>query len=153
MPAYSTKVAVTPILAVAGAYAAGDLVGSKLTLAGAVRAAGGGGIIQSVRISDKAKQNSPLDVIFFAADPALSVFTDNGVATVHDTDLALISGHVSLTASDYASFADNSVATKSGLGQAFRLDSGTSLFAVIVARGAPTYTAGDIELEVSILQD
>lgn len=153
MPAYSTKVAVTPVLAVAGVYAAGDVVGSKLTLAGAVRAAGGGGIIQSVRLADKAKQNAATDVVFFAADPATSVFTDNAVATVADADLLLSAGHVSIAAADYASFADNSLATVGGVGLAVKLDSGVDLFAILVTRGAPTYANGDLELEVTVLQD
>lgn len=149
-----TAIAVAPTVSTTPAYTAGDAVGGKLTLASAVRLSGGNGLIQSVVLADKGKQSVALDVVFFNADPSGTTFTDNGALTIADADLLKIVGHVSVAAADYSAFVDNSVATKAGLGLAFKLASGTSLYACIVARGTPTYTStSDVQLLVSILED
>lgn len=136
------------------AYAAGDNIGGLISLASAVRVSGGSGVINTVVVADKALQNSALDVVFFAANPTNTTFTDNAALTVHDTDLLTIVGHISVAASDYTSFADNSVATSKNNGLAFKLTSGTTLYAAIVCRGTPTYAAtSDIKLIVKIFQD
>lgn len=151
------KLTATPTVSTSPAYTSGDLVGGKISLASATRVAGGTvggtGVIQSVAIHDKGKQNAEIDVVFFAADPANTTFTDNGALTVHDTDLLTIVGHVKLTAADYISFVDNSIASRSGLGLPFKLDSGSTLYAALVTRGTPTYAStSDIKLVVHVMQ-
>jgi hypothetical protein len=138
----------------AGAYAAGDLIGGKLTLSPAVRLPGFGGIITRITLSDKAKQNAPIDVVLFVADPDATTFTDQAALDIDDADL-LNSFHVSILATDYASFADNSEATVNNVGAAFRLAAGSKeLYAALVCRGTPTYAAaGDLQLTVAIAED
>lgn len=149
----TTVLTVTPVLAVAGAYAVNDLVGTKNTLADAVRASAGKGIIQSVVLADKAKQDARLDIIFFNADPSGSTLTDNGAATLVDADLLKVVGVVTILPTDYCDLADNSVASRCGIGLAFAAAGGDNLYAVLVSRGTPTYAAGDLQLLVTILQD
>lgn len=144
----------TPTISISPAYASGDLIGGKISLLRATRGTMGSGIIHSVVLADKGKQSAAVDVVFFASNPSGTTFTDNGALTVADADLLNVVGVVSVTASDYASFADNSVATKLQVGLAFKLDEGETLYACLVSRGAPTYTStSDLQLRVSILQD
>lgn len=148
----TTTIAVIPTVSVSPAYTAGDSIGGKISLANAVRAAGLGGTISSVVISDKGKQSAPIDVVFFIADPSNSTFTDNGALTINDTDLIQIIGVVPI--SSWSSFVDNSVGYSNGLGIAFKIATGTTLYACLVNRGTPTYTATtDIQLTVGIIPD
>lgn len=148
----STVVSATPTLAVAGAYASGDVVGTLITFTQASTDRDTG-IIQSIVLCDLAKQNIAADIIFFSANPSATTFTDNSVLDIADADLPKVVGHVSLLASDYCSLNDNSFATKANCGLVFKLTTTNTLYAVIVTRGAPTYTSGDITLEVGILRD
>jgi hypothetical protein len=135
------------------AYAAGDLIGGKLTLTPAVRLPGFGGIITRITIADKAKQNAAIDVVFFVANPTGTTFTDQAAFAIADADL-LNAFHVQILATDYASYSDNSEATVNNLGAAFRLSSGSALYAALVSRGTPTYAAaGDLQLAVAIAAD
>ena len=147
----------TPNLAsFATPYSAGDLLGGKLTLNQAVRVPPQSGLIHSLTLTDKAKQDADIDVVFFLADPDNTTFTDNGALDVDDADLVKILGVVSIVAADYVDFADNSVATKTSLGLPFRLTTKDehALYACLVARGTPTYSAAaDLKLTVGILQD
>ena len=147
-----TVITVTPTVSTTPAYASGDAVGGKLTLPNAVRLAGGVGIIRSIVLTDKGKQNAAIDVVVFRADPTATTFTDNAALSVADADLLSIAGVVSVAAADYAAFVDNSVATKSGLGLAVNSIT-TTLYACLVTRGTPTYTASsDLQLTVVIEQ-
>lgn len=133
------------------AYASGDLIGGKLSLTGLVPYKGGRALISSLALSDLAKQNAAIDIVFFNADPTGTTFTNNSALDVADADLPKIAGYFSITASDYASFNDNSVAT---VKPAISLDTnGTSVvYAAAVSRGAPTYaSATDLQLKVHTL--
>ena len=145
-------VAVSPAVT-AGAYTAGQNVGTVSALANAVRVAAGSGMVQLVQIADKAKQSAAIDVIFFNASPA-GTYTDNTTCAPTAADLLTVVGVVSVLAGDYSAFSANSVASKGGLGLSFKLPSGTSLYALMVARGTPTYASvSDVQLRVAILQD
>ena len=80
---------------------------------------------------------------------------DNALFDPSDADLANCIGYVDVAATDYADFVDNSVAAKaSGLRMPFDYDlatAGTSLFAQMVVRSTPTYTAvGDITITITV---
>lgn len=140
---------------ITGAYSAGDLIGSKITLTNAARYVGGSGRIQSLALADAAAQKSDIDVIFFNADPDSTTFSDDAELAVDDADLGKIIGCVSIDGStDYIEFADNAVAIKPGIGIGFQLPAGRDLYACLVCRGTPTYVAAnDLLLRVNIIQD
>jgi hypothetical protein len=143
----------TPTVSAASIYADGDLVGGKITLASAVRAAGAGGVIQAITLTDLAKQSAAIDVIFFNADPSTTTFTDNAAFDVADAELVNIIGIVKLAAADYAAFNDSSAICKTGINLPFVL-AGTSLYAALVTRGTPTYAATtDVKLRVTVQQN
>ncbi len=146
------RISVTPAIDT-NAYTAGDNVGGKLTLLDSVLRHSVSGIIQGITIVDQAKQSAALDVLFFRSDPSNTTFTNNAALDVADADLLTCIGHVSIAASDYCALADNSVATKMGLGLAYAAPQAT-IYAALIARGTPTYaTATDLQLIVHTLQD
>ena len=137
------------------AYASGDLIGSAvIEFEGAVPGDGAnsqtiGGLIQSVIITDLAKQSANIDVVFFDANPSNTTFTDNAAFDPADADLPNVIGVVSVT--DWKAFNDSSMGQALQVALPFVLDSGNTLYAALVSRGAPTYGASDITVRVGIL--
>ena len=144
------------ITAEAAAYATGDLIGGAvIELVGAVpgdagQAGSQGGIIQSVIITDLAAQTANIDVVFFDANPTNTAFLDNSAFDVHDTDLRDVIGVVAIT--DWKSFSTNSIGQAMNVVLPFTLDSGSTLYAALISRGAPTFASTtDLSLRVGIL--
>ena len=129
--------------------AAGDLVGGKLTFSSFSAPAGSGGVIESVVITDLAKQSTAKDVVFFDVDPSNTTFTENVALDIHDTDILNIVGVAQVTT--WVDFNDNSVGQALNLNMPFVVASGTSLFAAMVERGTPTYGAtSDLQVRVGV---
>lgn len=151
---HTEVVTATPTIT-AGTYSAGYLIGGLMTISNAVRVAAGKGTIQSIVMTDKAKQDMPIDVIFFQANLPNSTLTDHAAATVHDTDLLSCIGVVKILASDYSDFADNSVASKTSQGLPFAAAAGsTTIYAIAVARDAPVYAStSDLQFKFKIYPD
>lgn len=148
----TAQVSATPTITAAGIYAAGDLVGGKLSFSSAVRSAGGGGMLHTVTITDLGKQDAVLDLVLFDSDPSGTTFTDNDPLDVADADLTKIVGVVQVLT--YTDFNDNSVACEPAAGIVFKLASGTTLYGALVARTAPTYAStSDLTVRLGILQN
>lgn len=142
-------VTVTPVID-GNIYAAGDAMGGKLTLTGIVPKGASVGMIRSIVIVDQDNEKAPIDVVFFAADPSGTTFTNNGALDVADADALKVAGVVSILAADYVSFADNAVATKQ-CALAVAPADGRTLYAALVCRATPTYTAAtDLQLTVVV---
>lgn len=137
------------------AYTAGDELGTLMTLTGAARYTGGGGIVRSIVILDKTQaQRSAIDVAFF--NQSISVAGNNSPFAPSDATMLNFLGLVAVATGDYntawAGTPTNSAATK--LVEFPYVCAATDLFALLVVRGTPTYTgATDIvvtfELELS----
>lgn len=143
------------LVASTGIYAAGDNIGGKLTFADAARQPGGTGVIQSLTLIDQDNEKTEKDVFFFDTDPAATTATDNAAQDIADADLLRCIGWVNIPASAYKSAADNAIATVANIGLAFDLPTdATALYAIVVERGTPTYTAAsDLQLNLFVLQD
>jgi hypothetical protein len=147
----------TPTITASSAYASGNALGGKLTFSSAIynpqptqNNAGGGGIIFNVLILDKDKQSAPIDVVLFKTDFTAS--TDKTAFDPSAGDMANCVGVISITASDYVTFANYGIATVNKP-LAFRAD-GAALYAQLVMRGTPTYTTtSSIGVALKILQD
>jgi len=153
--AYSVILTATPAIDTS-AYANGDLVGSsEIALSPAVLASGlrpSSGVIQSVIIVDEDAQEISLDVYFFDTELVNTTFTDNAAFAPADADLDFLIGVAAVT--DWKSQSSNSVGQELNLAMPFELAAGqTTLYAVLVTRGAPTYAAAGLTLRVAILQD
>ncbi len=136
-----------------GAYVSGDLIGSAaIELAGAIAGDSGallvGGLVQSVVVTDLSKQSANLDVVFFDVEPSNTTFTDNDAFDPDDVDILNIFGVATIT--DWAAFNDSSMGQVLTLAMPFVLDTGNSLWAVLVSRGTPTYSATALTLRVGV---
>lgn len=144
---WADLITVTPAIA-ADAFAANDVVGGKLTLAGAVRVAAGKGKITGLKLVDKSKQNANLLVFIFGADLAGS-YADNSVEAVTAADWLKWIGTIKILSTDYEQMANASLVD---LG--FELDikaaAGTTIYGLIVTTGTPTYAENALQLTFGV---
>lgn len=136
------------------AYAAGDVVGTKLTITDAVYTRGATGLVQSVVVScedDLAADD--LDIIFFGTDPSGSTFTDNAALAVVDADTYKIIGGATL--GEKFDTGDGCIIQGTNLALPIEAASTSEdIYAVLVCRNAFTLSAVDsIQVTVNIIQD
>lgn len=146
--------ALTPTIT-AGAYSTGDAVGGMLTFPDMFEAGFHTGILQSVVIVDDAKQSVKLELHLF--DQTFTATADNAAFDPSDADLENYLGFVTIEATDYADFTDNSAALVSNVGLLIKSgapSTSVALFGQLVVRGTPTYAAtDDLTIKVGVLQD
>ena len=150
-------VSVTPTIT-ATAYNATtkNSVGGKQTLTGAVSSLTGIAILQSVLVTDKANQKAPLMILLFDSDPSAGTYTDNGQVNL-STDISKVIRRINVTAGDYETIdnsgTDYAVAEIGPISKLVKAASGTSLYAVIVTTGTPTYTStSDLTVRFGFMQ-
>lgn len=149
---HSKCVEVTPTIET-GAYATGDLISAVITL-DVARVAGKGFTVETISLADEGAEDATVEFILFDADPdSGDAWTINSAVTVGDAFLDDICCHVQI-AGGYA-FADNGVTVESvSSGCTCVPDSGTSIYAVLIAGGAETFDATDaLTLKVCGKQD
>jgi hypothetical protein len=136
-----------------GAYAAGDFVDGKLTLANIVPVAGGSGVIQAVKVFSKSPQVGAIYwVALFNADPTGTTIADNGVGSIVDADMTKQIGVA--VCEQVGPVTANSTHQAIGLGMPFKLPSGTTAYAAVITAGAITQTStSDMILVVDVLPD
>lgn len=128
------------------AYAAGDALGTELTLSDIPLA----GLIHSVKVVDLSKQEIEFD-LYIATITLTTGSTNNAVYSPDDADLSNHVGHITVTNADYIAFDDNAIATVRNVGLLYSSTPG-SLFVQAVTRGAPTYAATtDLKIALSII--
>jgi hypothetical protein len=134
----------------AGAYASGDVIGTKMTFPNMTRLAAGPGIVQSLLLQSKVALTGAVDVLLFSADPSASTFTDNAALNLNVGDFDKLIGVVSL--SSWVALGTPSIAQAHTVGIAFDLPAGQSIYAVLVARSAPTLaSATDLKLVLNVI--
>lgn len=148
---------VVPVIT-AGAYSLGDAIGGRLAFDGATAGAGETGVLEMVRIVDRAQQNVALDLVFF--DQAFTSIVDNLAFAPSDADLENCLGVVNIAAADYFNFSTNAVAVVaplSPLGWGFPIQTvgDDILYGQLVVRsGPPTYVAAtDIRVRLTFRRD
>lgn len=128
------------------AYTAGDAIGGKITLANAVRLAGGKSLLESLMVLDRSNQKPTFDVLFFDADPAAATITDNSGFVFSTDDLKCV-GRVNVTTGDFVTLNGKATASFGALNRIMQAASGTSLYAAAVATTTPTFVATtDVQL-------
>lgn len=132
-------------------YTAGDAVSDNTTSATAANftllGMGSAGVIKSVTLhkTDKDTTGADFDVYFFTTQPDGTTYEDNAAEAITDAVFQTCVGFVSLTASsDGRSMALGDVYCKTNLDLPYLIDSGSSLYFVVVARG--TYTPASAEV-------
>lgn len=142
-------------------YADGDQIGLGATeLTNFLREPWGLSTIESITVIDKAKQKSKIDIHLFSSVPTLAN-VNNAAPDITDANaIATYIGRIPILDTDYADFANQSVATKLAVGLVVKgikintQDKDTkSLWAIIVSRGTPTYTAAaDLMIKIGVYQ-
>lgn len=134
------------------AYAAGDLIGGKLTLnvdrffqqaAGRFGTEGNAirtGMIRNLTLLDMHQLREGYTLFLFDADPSSTVFTENVRFNPTSNDFRNILGSIRIHSGQYCNVQSKAVAHIGNVGQIFRTRSGQNLFAALVARdGSRTY--------------
>lgn len=145
-------ISVAQTVTASSAYTSGNAIGGLVTLASASRVSGGSGLIQSVVLNLKSAQTTSTDVVFFSANPTGSTCTDKTAFSVAAADFDKVLGVVHVT--DWTSLGTPSVGQGQNLAMPFALSSGTTIYACVVTRGTPTFTATtDVTIGIRVLRN
>ena len=141
------KIQVVPAFTGA-AFSSGDGLGVKFTIPAAGLIGGGGGIICSAVLVSK--------IAFVAADLFIfdSDFTgvaDNAAFVLTVADAGKLVGAVNFTAG--TAMGTPSVSQVAALNLSFQSNAGGNLYGQLVTRGTPTYTAGDLTINLIVQPD
>ncbi len=145
-----TEIVLIPTIT-AGAYTSGDALGGLLTFANAARISGGRGVVTKVVIVDDDNELQPIDLVLF--NQTFTATGDNDAFAPSEADLENCIGHISIAATDYASFSANAEATKRNVGFDYKL-AATSLFGQMVIRDTGGYAAtDDLTVKITVILD
>ena len=141
---------VAPTVTSGSAYASGNAVGGLLSFGpGFLRTAGGGGILQSAVLFDKSGNNVAYDLFLF--DSAPTAPTDKAAYAI-GTDLAKAIGSISFAGT--VNGGTPGLINADGIGKAIKAASGTTIWGVLVTRGAPTFSGtADLSITLNLLAD
>jgi hypothetical protein len=140
----------TPTISAAAIYADGDCLGGEITFANAARVAGDGGVITDFNIIDDDQEDAEIEIWLF--DQTFTSDGDNVAWDPSDADLENCLGVLSTADGTYYDSVAQGVCT---VQVTKRYDCvGTSLFAQLVVRGTPTYTATtDVTVKLGCVLD
>ena len=139
----SRIITASPVVS-ATAYAANDVVGGVVSLGSVTIPTK----LQSVTVIDRSAQAAALEIVLFEKRPTASTLTDNAAPVLVAAEVGNIVARVPVAAADYAAAIGGvRVATLSNLQ---RFVKGTSLSAVLVTSGTPTYALGALTLKFGI---
>jgi hypothetical protein len=139
------KISVTPTIT--SAYSSGDVLGGKLTFAGAAKLGGGGGTVTSVVVTSKIAWAN-LDLVLFDSD--CTVPADNAAATLNAADVGKVIGVYNFTA---GTAIGTPSAASSGTQLGFQAGAAGAIYGMLITRGTPTYTAGDLTVTITVVPD
>lgn len=133
-------VKVALVVSTTPAYTAGDNVGGKITIADAVRVAGGVANLMGIQVLDRSNQKPVGSILIFDADPAAATITDNA-AFVFSTDDLKVVATIPLASGDWVTIDSKAVANLASLNRVVKAAAGTTLYAAFVTTGTPTFVA------------
>lgn len=122
----------------AAAYAAGQSIGGLLKFNYAAPVSGGAAIVQGVAVTFASGVVPPMDLVLFSGAPAGGTITDRTAVVIAPADLGKVIGVLHITDATLLGAASPSVMQATTQVMPFDLPSGTSLYGVLIARGAVT---------------
>jgi hypothetical protein len=153
---HTTIVSSTITMSTAGIYATGDYMGTSTTpqsFSNAVRVSAGSGVIKSLVISDKIT-NTNVDMELWLLTTTYTAPSDNAAWAISDAEALTVQAIIPISSSGWYASSNNQVYIDNTLAIPIDLSSGTSLFYGLVARGTtPSFTSGDLTINLGILQD
>jgi hypothetical protein len=141
------EISATPVLQIAGAYTANDVVGALLTFTFSSAAERNVEVNRLILI-DHDKENAEFWLWLFDASPTAPARTDAAAFEPVAADLLKVVGKIHIETTDYTDSASDSVAIKE-LDFPAQSAAGLAVYGVLVCVGTPTYTAAD-DLVLSI---
>jgi hypothetical protein len=138
-----TKIAGTTVNAGAESYAAGDLIGSKLTLTGALGANETGVLSAVVLRTDGLTTNGGFALFLFDADPTGTTFTNSAVFNIDPADIEKLVVIIGFPAADFYGGVSEKSALKTPNMLLFSTVSGGTLYGAIVASGTCEWAVVD----------
>ena len=129
----------------------GDVAFDTQEVAGFSTAADVTSILQSVVVTDVDDQGVGIDLIFFNANTSLG--TENSLPDITDTEALTIIGRVQVGAGSFYDLGANKVACVYGIGLPMKAGAGGSIWMAGIARGAPTYASGTLQIKLGILRN
>lgn len=133
------------------ALAEGDVAFATQEVAGFSTAADITSILQSVVVADVDDQGIGIDLIFFNANTTLG--TENSAPDIDDTEVLTVIGRVQVGAGSFYDLGANRVACVYGVGLPMKAGTGGSIWMAGIARGAPTYASGTLQIKLGILRN
>jgi hypothetical protein len=130
-----TSPALTAPTVTAALYVTGNVLGTGV-LSWAVPPTG---VIQNVDVEVASTQTAPMDLVLFNDNPTATTFTDKAALAVNAADYRKVIGVIHLT--DSTSLGTPTCYQALGLGLAYKLPAGTTMYGCLVTRGAPTFAA------------
>lgn len=134
------------VLFPAATYSSGVLIGTVFKFEGLVGRPDTEALVESVFVRDMDNQGAAFDIVFLSDVPSNSTLTSNTAPTFNALDLSKIIGFIRILTTDYIDIGTGmKVAQKVfplpvTVTNGSLLNAGGSLFAVVISRGAPTYT-------------
>lgn len=134
-------------------YAAGQCLGGLLSLPNLGHLPADELILMQAELLDAAKQNAAADLVLFDQQPgdASSALADAATATIDAADLGKVTDVISFLAATYAnmSAATSAASFRNLRSPIIAAAQGTGLFAALITRGTPTYTASCLTLKLT----
>ena len=130
-------------------YADLDVVGTLLTFPDVIQSDIGGGEIVDAAIIDTSSVSAPLELLLFSSTPSTDTKTatgDNATLILADTDAPKVCASITFsTGGNQIVLADNILHfADTDLPKSFYLSGGRDLYGLIISRGTPTYSCGQI---------
>lgn len=149
-----TYVQVTPTVQ-AAAYAAGDLIGGKMTFLNALSQDCYTAELRGVLVIDKAVQDKDYNLVIFGDDPTGTTFTENAAFDIADTDLSKILTVVNVAT--LTAFADNGLSQVTEIARPLMSLASTrsrNLYGALVSVADPTFAStSDLIIRLYLIQD
>lgn len=136
----------------ADAYDSGDVLADTGELANALAVSGGGGILQTVKLTDK-DDNAAAAMTVWILKSNVSLGTKDSAPSISDTNADEIIAKIDLTSTDWTDVGGAKVAFKGNLAIPVRVSTGTSLWVALTTGGTPTQTTGGLTGIFGILAD
>lgn len=133
------------------ALAEGDVAFATQEVAGFSTAADITSILQSVTISCVDDQAIGIDLIFFNANTSLG--TENSAPDIDDTEVLTVIGRVQVGAGSFYDLGTSTMACVYGIGLPMKAGTGGSIWMAGIARGAPTYASGHLQIKLGVLRN
>lgn len=130
-------------------YASGDFMGTIQEIKSAfAKAENPISKLVSLAVVDNSNSKAAFDILFFESLPTIAS-ADNAAIDVTDLNIAKCIGYISVAGADYITVDGtgdpNSIATVKNINLELKgTSASTSLWAVLISRGTPTYLAGSL---------